>query len=180
MLVLFPVPCSPFPLLAAMSETSFYATQIQATQSGDPWYGPPITQVVEGLTSQQASARPTSQRALDLGDHPPTLTSWVREVKRRLEQGNPHEPDDGDWPPVPDPTEGNWWQALDELETAHAELREQLFRHRRKSWRTWWGRCGIRRRGPGVSYAAMMQGLLQHDAYHLGQVALLKKAIEKR
>jgi len=25
-----------------------------------------------------------------------------------------------------------------------------------------------------------MQGLLQHDAYHLGQVALLKKAIEKR
>ena len=30
--------------------------------------------------------------------------------------------------------------------------------------------------GSGVSYAAMMQGLLQHDAYHLGQVALLKKA----
>ena len=33
--------------------------------------------------------------------------------------------------------------------------------------------------GTGVSYAAMMQGLLQHDAYHLGQVALLKKAVER-
>jgi hypothetical protein len=31
--------------------------------------------------------------------------------------------------------------------------------------------------GTGVSYATMLQGLLQHDAYHLGQVALLKKAV---
>ena len=162
-----------------MSETSFYATQIQATQSGDPWYGPPITQVVEGLTSQQAAARPIPN-AHSIWEIILHMTSWVREVKRRLEQGNPHEPDDGDWPPVPDPTEGNWWQALDELETAHAELREQLFRTPEKKLEDMVGPVRDPAQGTGVSYAAMLQGLLQHDAYHLGQVALLKKAIEKR
>jgi hypothetical protein len=27
-----------------------------------------------------------------------------------------------------------------------------------------------------VSYSVTLHGLLQHDAYHLGQIALLKKA----
>jgi len=174
---------SPFSLLLspalAMSETSFYATQIQATQSGDPWYGPPITQVVEGLTSQQAAARPIPN-AHSIWEIILHMTSWVREVRRRLEQGNPHEPDDGDWPPVPDPTEGNWWQAMDELETAHADLREQLFRTPEKKLDDMVGPVRDPAQGTGVSYAAMLQGLLQHDAYHLGQVALLKKAVEKR
>jgi hypothetical protein len=50
---------------------------------------------------------------------------------------------------VADPTEGNWWQALDELETAHAELREQLFRTPEKKLDDMVGRCGTRPRGPG-------------------------------
>jgi hypothetical protein len=31
--------------------------------------------------------------------------------------------------------------------------------------------------GTGVSYAAMLAGLVQHDAYHGGQVGLLRKAL---
>jgi len=161
-----------------MSETRFYAAQIENTQSGDPWYGPPITKVVEGLTSQQAAARPIAN-AHSIWEIILHMTSWVREVRRRLEQGNPHEPDDGDWPEVPEPTEGNWWQALDELETAHGDLREQLLRTPETKMETMVGPVRDPAAGTGVSYAAMMQGLLQHDAYHLGQVALLKKAVER-
>jgi len=31
--------------------------------------------------------------------------------------------------------------------------------------------------GTGVSVAVMLHGIIQHDAYHAGQMALLKKAL---
>ena len=31
--------------------------------------------------------------------------------------------------------------------------------------------------GTGVSFAAMVAGLVQHDAYHGGQIGLLRKAL---
>jgi hypothetical protein len=66
------------------------------------------------------------------------------------------------------------------LESAHADLREQLFRTPEKKLDDMVGPVRDPAQGTGVSYAAMLQGLLQHDAYHLGQVALLKKAVESR
>ena len=159
-----------------MPDTTFYATLVEQTQSGDPWYGPAITLVVQGLTAQQASAHPipTAHSIWEITLH---MTSWVREVRRRLEQGNPRMPQDGDWPSIPEPTEGNWWQALDEMEAAHNELREALQRFPEAKLNEVIGTDRDAPLGSGVSYAAMMQGLLQHDAYHLGQVALLKKAL---
>ena len=34
-----------------------------------------------------------------------------------------------------------------------------------------------RRSAPASTYAEMVQGLLQHDAYHGGQIGLLRKAL---
>ena len=31
--------------------------------------------------------------------------------------------------------------------------------------------------GSGQTYRQMLHGLLQHDAYHLGQISLIKKAL---
>jgi uncharacterized damage-inducible protein DinB len=161
-----------------VSDPSFYATQLEQTQSGNPWYGPPIAQVVQGLTVEQAAAHPVpgAHSVWEIVLH---MTSWVNEVRRRIAEGNPRTPDDGDWPEPPDPTEGNWWQSLDQLEAAHAELREALLKFPESRMAEMVGPTRDAPLGTGVSYAAMIQGLLQHDAYHLGQIALLKRALEK-
>lgn len=161
-----------------MPDTSFFATQVEQTQTGHPWYGPPITQVVEGLTAPQAAARPIPG-AHSIWEIVLHMTGWVREVRRRLEQGKPRMPDDGDWPDSPQATEGNWWQSLDELQTAHAELREALQQFPETKLTDNVGTAQDQSLGSGVSYMVMLQGLLQHDAYHLGQVALLKRALER-
>jgi uncharacterized damage-inducible protein DinB len=160
-----------------MPDTAFYATLVEQTQAGKPWYGPAITQVVEGLTVQQAAARPIPG-AHSIWEIVLHMTGWVREVRRRLDQGHPRMPDDGDWPEAPHPSEGNWWQSLDELQSAHAELREALQKFPESKLSENVGTASDQSLGSGVSYAVMLQGLLQHDAYHLGQVALLKRALE--
>ena len=107
------------------------------------------------------------------------MTAWVREVRRRLERGNPQMPEDGDWPLPPKPTEGNWWQSLDELAGAHAELRDAVHHFPEQKLDEPVSVARDAPLGSGVSFQAMLQGLLQHDAYHLGQVALLKRALGK-
>jgi len=159
------------------SDPKFYAGLLEQTQSGDPWYGPPIARVVQGLTAGQAAARPIAG-AHSVWEIILHMTSWVREVRRRVAEGNSREPDDGDWPELPEPTEGNWWQSLDELEAAHAELREALLKLPDSRMGEMVGTARDAPLGTGVSYAGMIQGLLQHDAYHLGQIALLKRALE--
>ena len=36
----------------------------------------------------------------------------------------------------------------------------------------------VRETGAGVSHYTLLHGLVQHDAYHAGQIAILKKALE--
>jgi uncharacterized damage-inducible protein DinB len=159
-----------------MRNSDFFSSQIDDTQAGDPWYGPPIARVVEGLSAQEAAARPVPG-AHSIWEIILHMTAWVREVRRRLARGNPQVPEDGDWPSPPQPTEGNWWQSLDELAGAHAELRDAVHGFPEQKLAEPVGTARDAPLGTGVSFQAMLQGLLQHDAYHLGQVALLKKAL---
>jgi len=159
-----------------MTQTEFLSTQIENTQGGDPWYGPPIARVVEGLSAREAAAHPIPG-AHSIWEIILHMTAWVREVRRRLERGDARMPEDGDWPALPEPTEGNWWQSLDELAGAHGELREAVHAFPEQKLDQPVGPARDAPLGTGVSYQAMLQGLLQHDAYHLGQVALLKRAL---
>jgi hypothetical protein len=63
------------------------------------------------------------------------------------------------------------------LRQGHAALAEAVRRYPAERWAR---RVGGERDAPlgtGVTYAEMVQGLLQHDAYHGGQIGLLRKAL---
>lgn len=153
--------------------------EFAAIQSGDPWYGASIDSVLAGVTAEVAAAHPLpgAHSIWELVLH---MTGWVREVERRLAKGGWQNPVAGDWPAAPAPTAANWSQAVRALEQAHTSLRATLAGVSP-------GRLGERvgserdpAAGTGVTCEEMLQGLLQHDAYHLGQVSLLKKAIASR
>jgi uncharacterized damage-inducible protein DinB len=104
------------------------------------------------------------------------MTAWKNEVRKRAAGGAASEPDEGDWPDVGEITDERWNQAVRRLETAHSELiaaikalpEAQLFEPTTDT-----------RDGPlgtGVSYYVLLHGVVQHDVYHAGQIAILKKA----
>jgi uncharacterized damage-inducible protein DinB len=159
-----------------MSRIDDFIDQVRRILDGDPWFGDPILRVLEGITHDQAARRvlPQGHTIWELVLH---LTSWTREVNRRLVQGDWREPADGDWPVAPDPTAGNWRSAVARLEEAHRVLLTTLESFPASRLDEQLGTERDQGLGTGQTFGQMLHGLLQHDAYHLGQIGILKRGV---
>lgn len=159
-----------------MSSTGVFADQFSRIAEGDPWYGPNMEQVLANITTTDAAAHPIPD-AHSIWEITLHLTAWVREVRRRLALGIWQIPEDGDWP-TPDPVgPANWTAAVNTLIEAHAELGAELSRFSESRMDELVGGIRDQAMGSGQTYRQMLHGLLQHDAYHLGQISLIKKAL---
>jgi hypothetical protein len=106
------------------------------------------------------------------------MTAWTREVTRRVQGGQAAEPDMGDWPPVPATADERAWRAtLNALDDAHAALRSAVRAVDAARLSEPVGDARNAALGTGVTYAQTINGLVQHDAYHSGQVAFAKKLL---
>lgn len=159
-----------------MSEIDRIADELVRDQQGEPWHGSSARQVLGGVTAASAAARPIAggHSIWELVLH---ITAWRGEVARRLEGGEPAEPVEGDWPAVRETTEAAWASALARLEESHRKLVAALRRLPEDRLDRAVGRPRDPSLGPPVSYYVTLHGVAQHDAYHLGQVSLLKRAL---
>jgi uncharacterized damage-inducible protein DinB len=162
------------PAAAVVAERDRLLDELRRAWDGDPWHGDPLRRVLQGITADQAAQRPVAQ-AHGIWELVLHLTSWTREVTRRLRDGVAREPEDGDWP-VPGSGEGEWKAALDALARAHAELVDAVAAFPPAELDHAVGAERDRPLGAGVTYAVMLHGISQHHAYHAGQIALLKKS----
>ena len=106
------------------------------------------------------------------------MTGWTREVANRLEGKGPKPPALGDWPETGPVDDARWDAARADLFAAHEDLVSALGRFPASRLSE---RIGEERDAPlgtGVSYREMILGALQHDAYHAGQISLLRKPID--
>jgi uncharacterized damage-inducible protein DinB len=160
---------------AKSGEVQHILDQLRRVFDGDAWYGPSIREVLAGVAATQAAARPipSAHTIWELVLH---MTAWKREVLRRLRGGEPGLPMDGDWPSAPPATESAWAEAQAALASAHEELWRTLHSFPGGRLHEIVGQARDRPLGTGVTYYATLHGLVQHDAYHTGQIALLKKA----
>jgi uncharacterized damage-inducible protein DinB len=154
----------------------FLAEQVRLAHAGPAWHGLALAENLDGLNAEQAASRPVPD-AHSVWEIVLHMTAWVNEVARRLAGGEPAAPAEGDWPVVGRVSEEAWSRSRVALGQAHAALAAAAERLPEARWSE---RVGVERDAPlgtGVSYAAMVAGLLQHDAYHSGQVGLLRKAL---
>jgi uncharacterized damage-inducible protein DinB len=103
------------------------------------------------------------------------VTAWTGEVTRRLGGAPPTQPAEGDWPQVGPPTPERWQAALAALAEAHVVLERAVLDLPPEEWRQLVGGERDIAAGTGVTKAQLVNGLVQHDAYHAGQIALLRK-----
>ncbi|MBI3411549.1 MAG: DinB family protein [Planctomycetes bacterium] len=144
--------------------------------SGDPWHGPSLDAVLRGVDAVAASAH-LIPGLHSIWENVVHITVWAREAARRV-QGHPVQtPAEGDWPAVGATSEPRWTAARADLAAAHQELEQALAGLPEGRLDEKVGATRDAALGAGYSFAVLVNGVLQHDAYHGGQIALLKKAL---
>ena len=137
------------------------------------WHGPALADLVGDVTAEQAAARPVpgAHSIWELVLH---VSSWTEIVRERLVGSAKSEPTpEEDWPPVRDQSAAAWRAAVERLKEAHRELAADVAQLDDSM---------LIGRVPGREHSvlAMIHGVVEHDAYHGGQIAILKRALQSR
>ena len=144
--------------------------ELRRAYDGDCWHGPPLREVLSGVTAATAAARqPMLAHSIwALVDH---VAAWVEVVTLRIVEWRVIEmPNAGDFPPVTDTGDAAWSAALADLDCRHGDLLRVVVGLEASR---------LEEIVPGKDYpvAVMLHGTVQHYAYHAGQIALLKKLV---
>ena len=143
--------------------------QLKRVQEGPAWHGPPLKELLSGVSAPKAAARPAggAHSIWELVNH---MAVWDAVAIERLRGENPQIAigDVRDWPPVTDASEAAWQAAIAHLYAGHQRLRDAVaaFPEARLDAISPTGR---------YTFYAEIHGVVQHAVYHAGQIALLKK-----
>lgn len=152
-----------------MTEMERVTDQVRRSFAGQSWHGPSVREAVAGVNAAQAARKPlpNAHSIWELMLH---MGFWIEAVRRRLagEVVPPEPPAEENFPTVTDASEDAWMQAKHKAQSAHAALVKEL------------QQCADSRLGdivPGTkrTFYFELLGLAQHNTYHAGQIALLKK-----
>jgi uncharacterized damage-inducible protein DinB len=160
------------------SEIARILDELQREHEGDPWHGSPLRTLLAGITPEVAAARPI-RNVHSVWEIVLHMTAWKNEVRRRLGGAPAATPEEGDWPGVPAPTAEAWKNALDRLEQAHTDLTAAVARLPESKLLQPITDQRDRETGGGVSHYVLLHGIVQHDVYHAGQIAIVRKSAEE-
>ncbi len=146
-------------------ETRRLASQLRRSYEGQAWHGPSLRELLDGVTSEQAAAKPVSG-AHSIWELVLHVTAWEREALAVLE-GKKYETLAGakDWPPVSEP----WQTTLDALEAVTHALVTAIRAMPEEKLNESAG-------GAEYNFYFLLHGVVQHNLYHAGQIAILKRA----
>ena len=154
-----------------MSEIERILDQLKRAYEGNAWHGPSVCEALAGVSAEQAAARPLT-RAHSIWQLMQHIAVWEDAVRRRLSGDRAQitlaSPED--WPQAEDKSETAWEQAKVALNRGHEALREAI------------ARVDESRLDEPIlegmsSVYVTLHGIIQHDLYHAGQIAILKKAL---
>jgi uncharacterized damage-inducible protein DinB len=155
-----------------MSETGRLADQIRRAFEGDAWHGDSLLEILAGVSAQTAAARPIAN-AHSIWELVLHIAAWDDISIRRAGGTAVHPTDEQNFPPVKDASDAAWLRTLDAAKKTHADLVKTVAAFPDS-------RLGERVPGKTQDYYNfyyLFAGIVQHELYHAGQIALLKKAV---
>ncbi|HXQ26303.1 MAG TPA: DinB family protein [Candidatus Acidoferrales bacterium] len=152
-----------------MSEIRRILDQMDRAFHGEAWHGPALMSLLEGISAEDASKHTIHgvHSIWELVNH---IAAWHTIAQHRLAGETPEVTHERDWPHVWEVSEAAWKRALEQLVESRARLRkaaEGLREHQLDEIPA----------GTSVSRYSLLHGVVQHDLYHAGQIAILKKAL---
>jgi len=153
---------------AKNSEASGIADQLRRAFYGQAWHGPALMELLEDVDASTAAAKPRKDihSIWELVLH---IAAWDRAGLVRLGGKVCQLTGTKNFPVVPKPTEPAWRKAVEEARRTHDKLVATV---------AGLNDSRLRDRVPGKKYDFyhMLHGIAQHELYHAGQIAILKKA----
>jgi uncharacterized damage-inducible protein DinB len=150
------------------AETTRIADQLRRAFDGSAWHGPALLEILADVDADTAAARPIANvhSIWELVLH---IAVWDRSGLVRL-GGEKYQPSgDDNFPPVAKASEAAWRKAVTDVKKTHEKLVRTV--NALPDARLW-------DRVPGKRYDFyhLLHGIAQHELYHAGQIAVLKKA----
>jgi uncharacterized damage-inducible protein DinB len=151
------------------SEAARIADQLRRAFDGSAWHGPALLELLKDVDAKTASARPLGDvhSIWELVLH---IAVWDAAGLRRL-SGEKWQPVGlANFPRVTAATEGAWRKAVAATKRTHETLIRTVTAL--PDSRLW-------ERVPGKRYDFyhLLHGIAQHELYHAGQIAILKKSL---
>jgi uncharacterized damage-inducible protein DinB len=153
-----------------MKETARIADQLSRAYSGKAWHGLSLRALLRGVTAAQAAQRPVpnAHTIWELVLH---TAAWDRVVCERIQGGKTTElPPEENFPTVTDTSDAAWNKALKDLAKQHRALAAAMLKFPVAKLDRNLG-------GGDYTFYITMHGAVQHDLYHAGQIAILKKMV---
>jgi uncharacterized damage-inducible protein DinB len=155
-----------------MSQTALLADQIRRAFEGEAWHGDAVLKILKGVSAAQAAARPI-KNAHSIWEIVGHIAAWDGAVLKRTGGKAAKVSGKDNFPAVKDAREAAWREAIEHLTEVHRKLVEAVSR---------FPDARLREQVPGkrasyYNYYYMFSGIVQHELYHAGQIAILKKAL---
>jgi uncharacterized damage-inducible protein DinB len=149
-----------------MREIERILDQLNRAWGGPSWTGVAIQPLLDAITDEQARAHPlpSAHSIIELVAH---ISTWMDAVSRRLAGSARELTEEEDWRDV---SQLPWPAAIAEIENAQSRLCDALARTTTDD---------LDKKVAGRKYTTyvMLHGVIQHNLYHAGQIALLKKEV---
>jgi uncharacterized damage-inducible protein DinB len=153
---------------ATLSEASRLAEQLRRAFEGNAWHGPALLELLSDINAATAAAKPLAN-AHSIWELVLHIAAWDKAVHRRIRGEKVQLTGEANFPRVPKSTLAAWRNAIAQTKHAHDALVKTVAALPDSR---------LRDRVPGKRYDFyhMLHGLAQHELYHAGQIAILKKA----
>jgi uncharacterized damage-inducible protein DinB len=155
-----------------MNATERMITQLHHTYRGPSWHGPTLVELLADVKADEASQKvlPNVHSIWELVLH---AAAWKQAVRQRIDGQPANLEGEADWPRVVDTSYRAWGDALASLDAAHAALEARVRQM---------GEADLDRKAPNpeVNLFQTLHGVMEHDIYHAGQIAILKKVIRSK
>jgi uncharacterized damage-inducible protein DinB len=153
-----------------MTEVERIVDQFRRAFDGEAWHGPAVLELLKGVDATQAAAHPVPN-AHSIWELTLHIAAWENACRRRLEGDRAQLSDTENWPAIGDTSEESWQATLSKLKQVHNDLLAKI------------SQLDEQRLDQPIlegltSVYGTLHGVVQHDLYHAGQIAMLKKAIE--
>jgi len=151
-----------------MSQMDMVVNELKRSFDGEAWHGPALMEIVDGIDARTAAARPLAQ-AHSIWELVLHIAAWEDVVTRRIHGEACTLNDEQNFGHVERVNDSSWEQAVKNLRDKHARLLETVSKLPESR---------LNDRVPGKDYNLlfMLLGVVQHAAYHGGQISLLKRA----
>ena len=158
---------------AASAEAARFADQLERSFRGGAWQGPSLTEALAGIDATAAYRRPLAG-GHSIGELVFHVAFWLDMARQRIDGVTVDgAAENADWPSGVDGTSASapaWQSALAHLEETHRRLHATVLALDEE-------RFDQPVAGADPTLRGLLLGVLQHNAYHTGQIALLAKAV---